>query len=199
VTHAHAHLGLFTCTNCGCAITAQKQRAHTYYHCTNGKGNCTQTYVREEVLDTQILNVFEKISFDEQLVEIMYQASLEKIGLDNSHNEQVIANLNTTLTNLSEKKNRLLDVYLAGNIDKDDYELKQSEIQKEIVSVKQQIEKQENELDPRATIEQTKNIFLASNRAKSAYEKKDSVQKRIATFNLLLNATLDGTNADTLY
>lgn len=191
--HTHAHLGLFKCASCGCAITAQKQRGkHTYYHCTNGKGICEQTYVKESELDEQIMLYFDQIDFDEQLVEVMYRAALEKIGLDNSHNEQVVANLEKELHNLTERKNRLLDVYLSGNLDQDEYEEKLQDIKKEILSTRQQVENQKNQPDPRTTIERTKEVFLASNRAKKEYMEMKSEQKRTTTFKLLLNGLLDG-------
>src|SRR5260370_26157428 len=45
----HAFMGLLTCANCGCAITAERKKGqYVYYHCTNYQGGCDNTYIREE-------------------------------------------------------------------------------------------------------------------------------------------------------
>src|SRR5262245_66039810 len=48
----HAFMGLLTCSECGCAITAPERRKgkYVYYHCTNFHGGCQNTYIREERL-----------------------------------------------------------------------------------------------------------------------------------------------------
>lgn len=46
-SHDHAFLGLFKCAKCDCAITAQKQSGYTYYHCTEGKGDCPNIPVKK--------------------------------------------------------------------------------------------------------------------------------------------------------
>lgn len=43
-------VGLLRCGECGCSITAEKQKGHTYYRCTKKRGACSQPYVREELL-----------------------------------------------------------------------------------------------------------------------------------------------------
>ncbi len=46
--HAFAFLNFLKCSSCGCAITAETQKGHTYYRCTKKKGACTEKrYLRE--------------------------------------------------------------------------------------------------------------------------------------------------------
>ncbi len=57
-SHLFAYTGLMQCGECGCAITAQIQRGHIYYHCTRNKGPCSQKkYVREEEIEKLLKDV----------------------------------------------------------------------------------------------------------------------------------------------
>ncbi len=49
-------LGIFKCGECSCMITAQyaKQKQYRYYRCTKKKGKCSQSYLREVVLVSQL-------------------------------------------------------------------------------------------------------------------------------------------------
>src|SRR5207249_4078270 len=53
-THLFPFVGLLRCGECGCAITAERQKGHHYYHCTKKKGPCSQPYMREEALAAQL-------------------------------------------------------------------------------------------------------------------------------------------------
>ena len=184
--------GLFNCQVCGCAITAQIQKGYSYYHCTNGKGICDQRpcYIRQEVLDEQIAAEFDKFQFDEVLVETMYQAALEKRYHDSSFQIKIQKNLENALANLEGKEKRLLDTYLGEQIIKDLYEVKVLEIQNERVNLAKQLEDQDKVIDPSEAIERTKNVFLASNRAKQDYLDGPDDKKRALAFKLLSNGKL---------
>lgn len=189
--------GLFTCGNCGCSITAQIQKGHTYYHCTNGKGNCDQKrlYTREEKLEEQFVSIFDEIAFDEELVEIMYQSALERIQNEHSFDTELIAHTERELTLLKERENRLLDAYLAQSIDKEVYESKQEEFKKDRIALTRKMhDLKNNPSDPYATIERTKEVFLAGTRAKLEYCDALPERKREIAFELLSNASLRDRN-----
>jgi len=55
------------CASCGCAITAEMQKGHHYYHCTKKKGPCPEKhFLREEKLIEQIKNYLQKVSLSSQ-------------------------------------------------------------------------------------------------------------------------------------
>lgn len=57
-THLFAYTGMMRCGECSCAITAEIQRNHIYYHCTRTKGPCSQKrFIREEKLEEQLKTV----------------------------------------------------------------------------------------------------------------------------------------------
>ncbi len=60
--HLFPFIGLLTCGECGCAITAERQKGHHYYRCTKKNGTCTQRYIREEILAAQLREAVQKVS-----------------------------------------------------------------------------------------------------------------------------------------
>lgn len=185
--------GLFTCGECNCSITAQKQKEFSYYHCTNGKGVCTQRpcYIREEKLEEQLSAVFDAICFDTELIEIMYQSALERLEHDDGLGEKTLLNTQNELSALKNKESRLLDAYLSQSIEKDVYDAKQEEIKKERVGLEQNLKNNNQKYqNPRAAIERTKKLFLDSNKAKSEYLEAIPERKREIAYEVLSNALL---------
>src|SRR3989338_6572813 len=65
-----AFTGLMTCSSCGCSITAEIQKGHTYYHCTKKRGPCeSKKFLREEALLSQIDKAILKIYMDDETKE----------------------------------------------------------------------------------------------------------------------------------
>lgn len=65
---------IFSCGECGKGITAEEKirrrpdgtiRRYVYYHCTQHSGGCRESYLREEELVAQLLNIIERVSIDE--------------------------------------------------------------------------------------------------------------------------------------
>jgi len=73
----HVFRGIFLCGECGCGITSEVQKGHTYYRCTKKKGICAQKYIREEFLAEQVNDTIKKVSLPTEWKEFML-AELEK-------------------------------------------------------------------------------------------------------------------------
>ncbi len=58
----YAFRSLLKCGECGCSITSETHKGHNYYRCTKKKDNCSQKYIREELLAEQISNIIQKVS-----------------------------------------------------------------------------------------------------------------------------------------
>jgi site-specific DNA recombinase len=64
----HAFMGLLTCGQCGCAITAERKKGtYVYYHCTDFRGSCGNTYIREERLGELLAGVIKPIQISEEV------------------------------------------------------------------------------------------------------------------------------------
>lgn len=62
--------GMITCAYCGCVVTPEiKKKRYVYYSCTNGKGGCKRTYVREERLLKPLMEYFDHISLSEKQIQ----------------------------------------------------------------------------------------------------------------------------------
>ncbi|HNX11228.1 MAG TPA: recombinase family protein, partial [bacterium] len=109
-----AFRGILKCAKCGCQLTASKKKGRlTYYYCTNGKGNCGEhkAYLKEEDLSKELSGVFDDLLFDEELIELVYQAKLEEQDKSLSYFDESINSLKGRLKTLEERKNALLDGY----------------------------------------------------------------------------------------
>jgi len=56
----YVYRGFFRCGECGCFITTETQKGHNYLRCTKRKNPCSQRYVREEIITSQIKEEIKK-------------------------------------------------------------------------------------------------------------------------------------------
>jgi len=185
--------GFMTCTDCGCAITAEiKKEKYIYYHCTNGKGGCEQKRIntREELLQEQILGKFSDIHIDEELLEIVYQAKLEELNQNTSLSQHIEDTTAQELELLSKRRSRLVDTFTAGDIPDALYKEKLAEISRLETELENQIQNTPKIIDPYTTIELTKKAFLDASSLASRYFKAGNSGKRIILSEALSNSQL---------
>lgn len=155
--------GFIRCDSCGCMYTATKKKGHDYYYCTNGKGICAghRKYVRENDLYKEVAKILEKVPFDEELVDIMYESAKQRYKTMSGYQSKSLETLNNDLATLKTRESRLLDALLDLTISKEDFEAKNSELRKKIVYTETDIaELKAKSENLSATLEPTKNFFL---------------------------------------
>ena len=191
-THFFPLRGFLKCENCGCALTACLKKGHQYYYCTNGKGGCTehQKYMRENYLYNVIAPILQTIKYDEEVIEIMYQAAKEKTDIKDAYAESILTTLTSRLESCKTKESRLLDTFLADQISKDIYDTKILEIHNERVSLDQQLKEARSKSAPALTLEPIKNVFLEASRAMKDFTDADDEQKRKVIEKLLWNLSI---------
>ncbi len=179
-----------TCDVCRCNYTAdtKKEGRYTYYYCTNGKKSCTahRKYLSDAHVEKELSGIFDDISFDKELVEIMYEAAKEKEKSENKI--EVKETLKRRLTDLEKKEDVLTDKYIEEKISEKVYKRKISDIEAERAQIGTQLNQKNDERQ--LTFEQTKNVFLSPYRAKKQFLSQDGVQKRKALENVLSNARI---------
>ena len=78
----HDFLGMMTCDECGCAITAEEQRGHVYYRCSKKSKKlpekCRQPYLREDRLVDHLSGIMEIVTMPEDWL-AGFQGELEKM------------------------------------------------------------------------------------------------------------------------
>ncbi len=135
--------GLMWCGECGCMITAEVQKGHTYYRCTKKKGVCSQPYVREEVLMPQLDELFQKYSMPSK-----WQDEFERLIAEDKQSSSLQTNafvqeLRDKVHDISRKLDRLTDLYIAQDIEREDYLARRRVLVLEKKSVEEQCARQE--------------------------------------------------------
>ncbi|MFH1640692.1 MAG: recombinase family protein, partial [Candidatus Omnitrophota bacterium] len=115
---------MMRCGECGRMITAETHKGFVYYRCTKRATNCKQRYTREEVLAAQIRKVIQKVSLcDDWTKRIIEQLEKDKnSGIQSSLSQQ--QNLQARLSDIENKINKLIDIYIEGAISKEEYQKK---------------------------------------------------------------------------
>ena len=183
--------GVMRCKKCGCMLTASIKKGYRYYYCTNGKGICDQghSYMREEYLAKKVSKVFDKLHFDEELIEIMYQAAKEKSGFDCSNTQEVILNLQNDLKDIAEKESRFTDAFGSGTLRNDLYQTKMAELNNRRLELEMQLKRINTQAESKkSTLERTKNVFLKASKAKKEFLKAKDEKMHEIINTLLWNA-----------
>ena len=188
--------GFLKCGNCGCMLTASTKKGYDYYYCTNGKGNCEQhkKYLRSEKLDQFVTGIFKQIQFDEELVELAYQAAKEKLKYKNQYLDSSAESIKNRLNLLSEGQSRLLDSYITGLTPKAIYEAKMKDLANEKTVLENQLDQINKNGYNENTLELIKEVFLDSNKAEKEYLESKNDKKRKIAENLLWNLSLKNQN-----
>jgi site-specific DNA recombinase len=62
----YVYRGCFRCGECGCLVTSETQKGHTYLHCTKRvKRDCREPFVREEKIAEQIRDVLASVEMND--------------------------------------------------------------------------------------------------------------------------------------
>ncbi len=195
--HFYSARGFLSCASCGCSLTADTQKGFIYYYCTNGKRICSEhkRYMRSEVVDTLLSQIFLDLRFDPELIEITYEAYKEKNKDKLRYAETAKESLAKELQSLDTRESTLTDGYASQIIPRDLYEAKMLDIRNQRIELERQLttleEKDEVSV---STFEQIKEIFLDGNRAADCYLNASDEEKRKMLEKLLSNASVQNKN-----
>ena len=133
--------GVFQCGECGSGITAETQKLHNYYRCTRKKGLCFQPFMREEFLSDKIRAEVEKLAMPEDWADKkIAEINNRKKTLAQSSSQAGQA-LKDELVALDAQLNRLLDLYVGGELEKVEYHAKRSDLVARKMDLKAELER----------------------------------------------------------
>jgi len=123
---AFAFRGIFTCGECGRAVTAEKKikpsgRTYIYYRCTKKNRVCHQKYLEERKLVAQLKELFREVSIRESWKDEMLKQWEKDYREAQTSSSSSAAPLKQELKTLEEKQMRLLDAYLEQTISNEEY------------------------------------------------------------------------------
>jgi hypothetical protein len=147
--------GIFRCSTCGMMVTAEdkykrcktKTHHYVYYHCTHKSKTieCHEPCIEEKVLDGQISEILSSYTMPSSWVkefEICIKNDEKEAELSS---KVILDNLRNKVSDISEKIQRLLDIYIAQDIDREIYLRERSKLFSEKKSFEEKIINLEND------------------------------------------------------
>ncbi|MBU2007678.1 recombinase zinc beta ribbon domain-containing protein, partial [Patescibacteria group bacterium] len=143
--HDFPFTGLMTCGECGSAITAQFSRGkcggiYRYYRCTKKKGVCSQKYIQEKDLATQLKTRLKSVAICDEWTEKMLKQVDEWEKKNNHSSQKFVQNLKNKIAETQEKLDKLVSAYIDGDIPKENYLPKKEELLKQKISLANDLE-----------------------------------------------------------
>ena len=175
--HEFAFSGLMRCGNCGCLITAEKQKGHNYYRCTKKKQKCEEKYLREENLVEQMRDFIKKVSLPDEWAENMLLELDKEKEQAKKESEVFVQNLQQQKAEVGQKIEKLLDLYITGGaLTLEEYQAKKSKLLNEKLDIEQKI--RDFEQQGNNWLEPMKEMILQSSQAKILLSQSDKTQIR---------------------
>ena len=144
VGHNFPFTGLFRCGECGSMITAQwcvgNGGRYRYYRCTKKKGNCSQSYLREDLLVLQLKELLQGITLPDELIKYMEEKTDEWEKEVKISSGSYVGRIKGNEREIQKKLDNLITIYLDGDIPKENYLTKKNELLKQKVSLAQKID-----------------------------------------------------------
>jgi hypothetical protein len=134
------YVGAMRCEACGAAITGERQKEHHYYRCTRKLGPCSQKrFIREEALtdEFRLMTAIASIHSDGAPLVLAQFADWRRTEADSRSGH--MADARDRLATIESRLSRLLDVYIDGTVDHDDYARKKEELLREKTVAKEAI------------------------------------------------------------
>jgi len=133
--HDFPFRGLFKCGECGCSVTAQfakgkSGRIYRYYRCTKKLGKCGQGYLMEKFVASQIQQQLKSIAIPDDWQQKMFSQIEQWKENERRGSAGFAQNLKTKTSELKNKMDKLVSIYLDGEIEKDFYLRKKDALMK---------------------------------------------------------------------
>lgn len=121
VLREFAYTGLMRCGKCGCRITADVHKGHTYYHCTNARGVCDKRGVREENVEEQIARILASVRLHPDFESWCREAAREWFARERSRIQQGQEQQEKAIRDTESQRSELLSLRLRKLITDDTY------------------------------------------------------------------------------
>ena len=136
-----AFMGLFRCATCGMMISAETQKGHVYYRCTKKSrtAQCDEPFVREESILEQVNEILNNYSIPSPWAKEFDLLMKEDEKKAEQESAVIIEDLRNKVSTISEKIQRLLDIYIAQDIDRETYLKERSKLFSDKKSLEEKI------------------------------------------------------------
>jgi DNA invertase Pin-like site-specific DNA recombinase len=139
VGHNFPFTGLLRCGECGSMITAQWVKGnggrYRYYRCTKKKGNCSQQYLREDLLVQQLKELLQGITLPDEWLKYMSEKIDEMEKETKISSGSYVGRIKDNERETQKKLDDLITLYLDGDIPKENYLTKKNDLLRQKVSL----------------------------------------------------------------
>ena len=193
--HDFSFSNLIKCSKCGCYLVGEiKKGKYVYYHCTGNRGgNCKkESYIREEKIEEKILQTLMLFRMNNDVFELAKRCFRDEITSRTKYDEERMKNLDIQISKMTERSNKLFDLYLDGKVDEELYLKKSSEIEanlNDLISSRSAVAKNGIEL-----LRYSELLFELFKMSTDIYSRLDNSKKRELLKILCSNFSYDGEN-----
>ena len=185
--------GMIKCADCGCTITPETAKGHTYYSCTNyHKVHKKRIYVKEEDLLEPIYKLLDGIKLPEEKKKELVEDLRQTTKAENRFFTNTMAELRRDYDKLENRISRLQDDKYDGRITGDFYNKKFKEYTEKQAKIMSQINSHDK-ADKEHYITANTILNLAK-RAREIFESSEAEEKRQLLNFLLQNLELKQKN-----
>ncbi len=117
----YLYRGFFRCGECGCFITTEQQKGHNYLRCTKRKNPCSQRYVREELITSQIQEEIKKVSLPLDWLSWMIEENKKDQSSEIQSSTLFADSIKADISLLETKIEKLMNAYLESALSLEEY------------------------------------------------------------------------------
>lgn len=168
---------------------------HIYYHCTHRRDTrdftCSQRKnLPQKSVETQINDILSSIQIHPDFLDWAKDILKRKHETETNQNETIYQNLNRTIEQEEEKKNRLLNILIDGMINKKEFEKRKIDIDNTILLLKSK--RDDVEKKSKTWFDIAEQVFDFASIAKNSFESGDLEKRRLIFRSLGSNWILSG-------
>ena len=191
-THNPVFKSMIRCSNCNGVVTWQLQKGRYYGACQRKADGCKDNrHIREDRLEDTIREMMEDlVSPTSEVIDWAVEAMKSHYQKEILKNERLAMTFRQQVDRLKRMQSNLYDDKLAGEISKDIYEQKSTEINSQLQHYKQKL----SGLDQMSGVRLKHKLVLLelSQKASSIYMKRSPDHKRVIITKLFENITYKG-------
>ena len=131
------------CPFCGSPLTASNSKSknkkkYAYYHCYNKKCN-NQIRIPKNKLENMFIEQLQNIIPNKTICDNLKEKIIENYKIMMKESIEKEKRLKTELKKIEDKKNKILDLYIDGKLNENDYNYKSEEYNKQIINIKSEL------------------------------------------------------------
>ena len=126
-----------SCERCGRSLIAERQKGHVYYRCH--KRHCRGANLREDQIEDAIWDKIKDLHLTPEEIECIDGLLVTRRVQESEFSEAEVKGARLAFNTLTERQNRLTDVYVDGALEKADFEKRKTALLMERCDLEQKL------------------------------------------------------------